>query len=195
VKGLARRVTAAAVAACLVGLVVCDLSIGSFQAWWDRHSLTASIVSSLLVLAVTALIVDEIVARRQRKERATSVAVQALIVYGQGRRTWNAVKASAADGKGKGNDAGSALEEWRALANMLLSASPALFEDPEARRFLEEVERFSALILSRLHRDDGTLRDEDRQHLEAEFSNVEQAVGPLMERLPKTDESLFEGPS
>jgi hypothetical protein len=32
VKGLARRVTAAAVAASLVVLVVCDLSIGSFQA-------------------------------------------------------------------------------------------------------------------------------------------------------------------
>jgi hypothetical protein len=195
VKGLARRVTAAAVAASLVVLVVCDLSIGSFQAWWDRHSLTANIVSSLLVLAVTALIVDEIVARRQRKERATSVAVQALIVYGQGRRTWNAVKSSAADAQGRGDDAGSVLEEWRALANMLLTASPALFEDPEARRFLEEVERFSGLILSRFRRSDGTLAEDDRQHLEAEFSKVEQAVGPLMARLPKVDESLFEGPS
>ena len=120
-KELARRVTAATVAASLVVLVVCDLSIGSFRAWWDRHSLTGSIVSSLLVLAVTALIFDEIVARRQRKERAITVAVQALIVYGQGRRTWNAVKSSAADGKGTGNGAGSALEEWRALANMLLT--------------------------------------------------------------------------
>jgi hypothetical protein len=195
VKELARRVTAATVADYLVVLVVCDLSIGSFRAWWDRHSLTGSIVSSLLVLAVTALIVDEIVARRQRKERAITVAVQALIVYGQGRRTWNAVKSSAADGKGTGNGAGSALEEWRALANMLLTASPALFEDPEARRFLEEVERFSGLILSRFRRSDGTLADDDRQHLEAEFSKVEQAVGPLMARLPKADESLFAGPS
>ncbi len=190
---LARRVTAVAVAASLVALVVCDLSIGSFQAWWDRRSLTASIVSSLLVLAVTALIVDEVVARRQRKERAMSVAVQALIVYGQGRRTWNAVKSSAADGKGKANGAGSPLDEWRALASMLLTASPALFEDPEARRFLEEVERFSGLILSRLHRSDGTLADGDRKHLEAEFTKVEQAVVPLMARLPETDESLFEG--
>jgi hypothetical protein len=195
VKGLARRVTAAAVAASLVVLVVCDLSIGSFQAWWDRRSLSASIVSNLLVLAVTALIVDEIVARRQRKERATSVAVQGLIVYGQGRRTWNAVKSSAADGKGTGNGAGSALEEWRALASMLLTASPALFEDPEARRFLEEVERFSGLVLSRFRRSDGALADHDRQQLEAEFSKVEQAVQPLMARLPKPDESLFEGPS
>ena len=132
-KELARRVTAATVAASLVVLVVCDLSIGSFRAWWDRHSLTASIVSSLLVLAVAALIVDGVVARRQRKEPAKSVTVQALIVYGQVRRTWNAVKSST-DGLGGGHDASSALEEWRGLANMLLTASPALFEEPEARR-------------------------------------------------------------
>jgi hypothetical protein len=195
VNGLARRVTAVAVAASLVALVVCDLSIGSFQAWWERRSLTASIVSSLLVLAVTALIVDEIVARRQRNERSASVAVQVLIVYGQARRTWNAVKSSADDRNGKGNGAGTGLEEWRALANMLLTASPALFDDPEARRFLEEVERFSGLILSKLHRSDGTLADDDRQRLEAEFSKVEQTVGPIMARLPTADESLFEGPN
>jgi hypothetical protein len=199
VKGLARRVTAAAVAASLVVLVVCDLLIGSFQAWWDRHSLAASIVSSLLVLAVTALIFDEIVARRQRKERAISVAVQAIIVYGQSQRTWNAVKSSGADGNGRGDGDGDGsaledLEEWKVLANMLLTASPALFEDPEARRFLEELERFSALVVSRFRRSDGTLADDDRQHLEAEFSKVEQAVGPLRARLPTADESLFEGP-
>ncbi|MGA8207965.1 MAG: hypothetical protein WB801_10390 [Candidatus Dormiibacterota bacterium] len=196
-KRLARRVVAAAVAASLVVLVVCDLLIGSFQGWWERHSLTASIVSSLLVLAVTALIFDEIVARRQRKERAISVAVQAIIVYGQGQRTWNAVKSSGVDRNGRGDGAGSALEdleEWKVLANMLLTASPALFEDPEARRFLEELERFSALVVSRVRRSDGTLADDDRQHLEAEFSKVEQAVGPLRARLPTADDSLLEGP-
>jgi len=196
VNGLARRVTAATVAASLVVLVVCDLLIGSFQAWWDRHSLAASIVSSLLVLAVTALIFDEIVARRQRKERAISVAVQAIIVYGQSERTWNAVKSSGAGGNGRGEGDGSDLveDEWKVLANMLLTASPALFEDPEARRFLEELERFSALVVSRLRRSDDTLADDDRQQLEAEFSKVEQAVGPLRARLPTADESLFEGP-
>jgi hypothetical protein len=193
VEHLARRVTAAAVAASLVVLVVCDLSIASFQKWWEHHALTTSIVSSLLVLAVAGLIVDEIVAHRQRKERATSVAVQALIVYGQGRRTWDAVKSSGPeDQDGAG---GGALEEWRALASMLLSASPALFEDPDARRFLEEVERFSGLILSKIHSSNGTLAEDDRRYLDAEFSKVEHAVGPLMARLSTTDRSLFEGTS
>jgi hypothetical protein len=194
VKELARRVTAAAVAASLVVLVACDLSIDSFQEWWVRHSLTASIVSNLLVLAVTALIVDEVVARRQRKERSASVAVQALIVYGQGQRTWHAVKSGAAETKGEGDRASGALEEWRALAGMLLTASPALFDDPEARRFLEEIERFSGLILSKLRRSDGTLADDDRPHLEAEFSKVEHAIRPLIARVPTADQSLFEGP-
>jgi hypothetical protein len=195
VNRLVRRVTAVAVAVSLVVLIICDLSIGSFRTWWERHSLTSSIVSNLLVLAVTGLIVDEVIARRQRKERSTSVAVQVLIVYGQARRTWNAVKSSSAERKGKGGDGGTALEEWRVLANMLLTASPAFFDDPEARRFLEEVERFSGLILSRLHKSDGTLADDDRRHLEAEFSKVEQTVSPIMARVPKADESLFEGPT
>ena len=192
VKRPAHGVAAVAVGASLVVLVVCDLTIGGFQAWWDRHSLTASIVSSLLVLAVTALIVDEVVARRQRNDRAMSVAVQALIVYGQGRRTWNAVRSSSTGEKGKASGAGSSLEEWRALANMLLTASPVLFEDPEARQFLEEAERFSGLILSRIHKSDGTIGDDDLKHLETEYVKVEQAVRPLMTRLPKADESLFE---
>jgi hypothetical protein len=193
-SGRARRVTAGAVAACLVALVIGDISFTGFQTWFDRHSFTSSIISSLLVLAVTGFIVDEIVARRQRKDRATSVTVQALIVYGQCRRAWQAVKSSASGHNGAQGGDGSALEEWRSLANMLLSASPALFEDPEARRFLEEVERFSGLLLTKIHRSDGALADGDLQLLENEFEKIEDAVRPLMARLPDWDESLFEGP-
>jgi hypothetical protein len=64
------------VVAAVVLLVVVgsDLWIDRARVWWDRHSITGSVVSNLLVLAVTALIVDEVVARRQRQERAVSVA-------------------------------------------------------------------------------------------------------------------------
>ncbi|MCU1493788.1 MAG: hypothetical protein JWO62_1552, partial [Acidimicrobiaceae bacterium] len=57
-----RRVAALGVALALLALVACDLWIQSVRVWWDQHSLTGSVVSSLLVLAVTALIVDEVVA-------------------------------------------------------------------------------------------------------------------------------------
>ena len=80
-----RRVAATTVVMTLATLVAYDVWIRGVRVWWDRHSLTGSIVASLLGLAVTALIVDEVVARRQRKERAVSVAVQSLIVYGQAR--------------------------------------------------------------------------------------------------------------
>jgi hypothetical protein len=71
-----RRIAAAAAAATLIALVVCDQCIASFRAWWDRHSFTGSVVANLLVLAITALIVDEVVARRQQRKRGVSVAVQ-----------------------------------------------------------------------------------------------------------------------
>jgi hypothetical protein len=70
-----RRLAAAGVALALLALVATDLWVKSARVWWDGHSLTGSVVSSLLVLAVTGLIVDEVVARRQRKERSVSVAV------------------------------------------------------------------------------------------------------------------------
>lgn len=148
-----RRVMAAAVALTLVALIASDLSIGRFRTWWDRHSLTGSIVSSLLVLAVTGLIVDEVVARRQRRERAISVAVQGLIVFGQARRACDAIMSSdTADTRSS-----AAAEELRTLASMLLTASPSLFDDPEAHRFLDQVERFSISMFRAANRSSGSV--------------------------------------
>src|SRR5580692_1924246 len=93
-----RRIAAASVAFGLVTLVACDLWIEGFRTWWDRHSLTGSVVSNLLVLAFTGLIVDEVVARRQRKQRRVSVAIQGLIVYSQARRAFNALMTDGATG-------------------------------------------------------------------------------------------------
>ena len=100
-------------------------------------------MANLLVVAFTALIVDEVVARRQQRKRGVSVAVQGLIVYGQARRAYGAVNASG-DG---GSDTLDASEELRTLASMLLTASSALFDDPVARRFLEQVERFAGSMI------------------------------------------------
>jgi hypothetical protein len=88
-----RWVAAAAIAATLLALVACEIWVTTVRAWWDRHSLTGDVVSSLLVVGATVLIFDEILARRQRKERAGSVAVQVLIVYGQAVRAYDALRA------------------------------------------------------------------------------------------------------
>jgi len=190
VKNRFRRAGAAGVAATLLALVACDLWIGGFRAWWDRHSFTGSVVSSLLVLAVTALIVDEVVARRQRRDRAVSVAVQGLIVFGQARRACDAVLASGT------NDLSStsAQDELRTLANMLLAASPNLFDDPEARLLLERVERISVSMLQSLSATPGSTQSADsRERLASQMAQAQAAVDPLVARIPIADRSGLEG--
>jgi hypothetical protein len=83
-------------------------------------------------VAFTALIVDEAIAKRQRRDRAFSVAAQVLIVFEQAHRAYKAATIEV-EGKASSYDAA---EELRSLANMLLSASPNLFDEPAARRFL-----------------------------------------------------------
>jgi hypothetical protein len=190
VNKLLRRIAAATVAVALMALVACDLWIGGFRDWWDRHSLTGSVVSNLLVLAVTALIVDEVVARRQRRERAESVAVQGLIVYAQARRANDALTATT----GPESPVGAASDELRTLASMLLTASPSLFDDPVARRFLEQAERFSALMLRLVSASShAPLSPNERQRLASEMSDLETTMKPLLARIPTGDGTLFGG--
>jgi hypothetical protein len=200
VHPLLRRLAGLVVALALLALVACDLWVGAIRSWWDRHSLTGSVVSNLLVLAVTALIVDEIVARRQRRERAVSVAVQGLIVYGQARRAADAIAAQAdaahadaAEDQGDGS-ADAAAEELRTLAAMLLTASPSLFDDSEARRFLDQVERFSVSMFRTVQASSGgPVSGEDRARLTTEMSDLRATVEPLLARIPAPDRSALEG--
>jgi hypothetical protein len=190
VRDLLRRAAAATVAISLLVLVACDLWVRGVRDWWDRHSLTSSVVANLLVLAVTALIVDEVVARRQRRDRAVTVAVQGLIVYGQARRANDVITAPT----GQETTAGDASDEVRTLASMLLTASPSLFDDPVARRFLEQVERCSWLMFRLVSASpDATMSSDARQHLASEMSSLEASMEPLMARLPTGDRTLFGG--
>ena len=111
------------------------------------------------MLGVTVLIIDEVLARRQRKERSVSVAVQAVIVYGQARHSYEAVMAAVVAGSDRGAGDGvvaeqgaqvDASDEVRILASMILIASPVLFDDPEARLFLEDVQRLAATMYGAL---------------------------------------------
>jgi hypothetical protein len=188
VNELLRRVAAGVVAIALVVLVTSDLWVGSVHDWWDRHSLTGSVVANLLVLAVTALIVDEVVARRQRRERGVSVAVQGLIVYNQARRVFEAVSAS---GHGR-EQADAAPEELRTLTTMLLTASSSLFDDREARRFLEQAERCTGLMVR--VSDGGTISDDHHARLSDEMARLRASVGPLRDRIPSEARSLLEDP-
>lgn len=186
-----KRVAGPFVTVVLVSLVATDLWAPAIQRFWNRHSLTSSVVSGVLVLAVTALVVDEVIARRQRKERAVSVAVQALIVYGQARRVWHSIVAD-----GGPDVAGEPSQELRTLAGMLLTASPSLFDDPDARLFLEATERFSAAAVQLLAaaRREGTAAATGGP-LASAMGQMQTAVSPMLARLPARDRDLLQGPS
>ena len=198
-----RWAAAVATSAVLLGLVACDVWVAGVRDWWDLHSFTSCVVSSLLVLGVTVLILDQVVARRQRKDRAVSVAVQAVIVYGQALRSYDAVVAIVvvgALGNGVGGDGAEldarrvdASDEVRNLAGMILVASPALFEDPEARLFLEEVQRlaanmYGALALHRTAVASPTAGDDGiAARLRAGRSQMDARLRPLAARVADKD--------
>jgi hypothetical protein len=182
----AKRVAASVVVVLLVLLLALDLGDAGLRGWWDGHAFTASVVSNLLVLAVAGLVVDEVVARRQRKERSVSVAVQAVIVYGQVRRTYAAVTAMS----GESPDVSEARDELRSLANMILVSSSNLFDDPEARLFLDEVQRLAATVLAVAVGSGSMKSNTDR--LSGEMGAVEAAVKPLLARIPEDQRAALE---
>jgi hypothetical protein len=96
-----RIASAVLVMATMLALVAGDVWDAAMRSWWSRHSFTGDVVSSLLIVGVTALIFDELVARRQRKARAVSVAVQAAIVYSQSRRVYDAASQARTKPTGK----------------------------------------------------------------------------------------------
>jgi hypothetical protein len=181
VKLSAQRLAAGGIATALLALVICDLTIRGFRLWWDSHSVTSSVVSNLLVLGVAALIVDEVIARRQRNARATSVAVQAIIVYDQASRAFDSALAGFDDPDQSSADSP---EELRTLAGMLLTSSPSLFDDPEARLFLESVQRLAGTIV-RAFSSSPVVRTSrpSRDSLIAEMSQVRVSAAPLIARL------------
>jgi hypothetical protein len=173
-----RRLGAVLIACALIALVVCDLTVSGFRAWWDAHALTTSVVSSLLIVGATALIFDEVVAYRQRKNRAVAVAAQALIVYTQAREAYQAVMAS-------DDSASGAPSELRDLASSLLVAAPSLFDDPPARAFLLQADQLMSALYEAVAQSGGPHQASGRQdHLTDLMSRLQQAYEPLLARFP-----------
>ena len=178
---LIRRGAAVLIAAALVAIVVCDVDFRSFAAWWDKHAVTTSIISSLLIVGATALIFNEVVAYRQRQERALSVAAQSLIVYGQARVAYQSVMASASNPSAPDGTP----DELRDLASNLLVASPNLFDDPPARNFLLQLDRLMGSLFAAANGRAGH-PDSQRQidRLTDQMNQVQASFQPLMARFP-----------
>ena len=132
-------------AAILVSLAACvlvsfDLTDVRWRAWWDVHALTTDTVSGIVVLAITLLIVDQVVRLRQTKDRSRAIAAQAAIMVAQGIRSGNAVS-QALSGSG---DKDSANDEFRTYMMMLLVGAPVLIDERTSRTFLEQAQYLGA---------------------------------------------------
>jgi hypothetical protein len=146
----------AAAAATLVAcvLVILDLTNDGLRRWWDGHALTTDTIAGLLVLLITALVVDQVVRLRQINNRSRAVAIQAAIIMTQANRASQAVSQALA---GSG-DRDAADQEFRAYTSMLLSAAPVLIDAQMSRNFLEKAQHLDgemAVALSMLARKPG----------------------------------------
>jgi hypothetical protein len=181
-RRLIRRVGALLIAAAIVFLIVYDIVRGrGFSAWWDKHAITASLVSDLLIVGATALIFDEVQAYRRRKDRSLTVAAQGLIVYGQAREAYQAVMANLSDP----SSGTSVPDELKDLASNLLVASPSLFDDPDARDFLLQLDRLMAALFAAANgqgdRPDGLGQTVG---LTNRMNDVDASFQPLVARFP-----------
>ena len=170
------------IAAAIVVLIVYDLTYGrGFSLWWDKHAITTSLISDLLIVGATALIFDEVQGYRQRKDRSLTVAAQGLIVYGQAREAYQAVMANLSDPSADGD----VPDELKDLASNLLVASPTLFDDPDARDFLLRLDRLMAALFTVANghgdRPDGLGQTVS---LTNRMNDVESSFEPLVARFP-----------
>jgi len=177
---------AAAVLTVVLALIALDVVDHAFSTWFDRHSFATDAVSTLLGLAVAALVVDRISARRSLRDRAQVMAAQGAMIAAQALRATQAVT-SALDGSG---DRDSAADELRTFMTMMLTAAPALMDAPQTREFLERSQHLAAELARAL----GVTRSGDRpddidQRLNDAAGQVRAAVQPLLQTLDVNQQS------
>jgi hypothetical protein len=120
-------------------LVILDLTDEAIRRWWIGHALTTDTVSGLLVLAITLLVVDQLVRLRQLRGRARAIGAQAMIILAQATRAAREISAAVTQGRGPGNREDAA-DEFRTYMIMLLVGAPLLIDERTSRAFLEQAQ-------------------------------------------------------
>jgi hypothetical protein len=164
----------------VLALIALDIVDNSFNTWFDHHSFTTDAVSTLLGLAVAALVVDRISARRRLRDRAQVMAAQGAMVAAQGLRATQTVT-SVLDGYGDREAAG---DELRTYLTMMLTGAPMLMEAPQTRAFLETSQHLAAelaraLVVTRT----GDHPDDVDQRLGDAADQVRVTLEPLLQTL------------
>ena len=165
----------------MLALVVVELTDAGQRRWWAAHPLTTDTVAGLLVLLVTVLVVNQLLNRRQGRQRGHAVAAQAAILVTQAGRSARAVS-SAIDGSG---DRDAASDAFRTYMMMLLISAPVLIDDPVARRFLEQAQYLGGAMAGLIARmdgpEDGAALPGDR--LDDVRQQLDKAAAPLLQLL------------
>jgi hypothetical protein len=181
----------AAVLAMLItlALVVAELTDAGQRRWWTAHPLTTDTVGGLLVLLVTVLVVNQLLSRRQARQRSHAVAAQAAIIGAQAARATRAVS-SVTGGSG---DRDAASDGFRTYMMMLLVGAPVLIDDPVARHFLEQAQYLGGIMARTLAQIDkstgGSAPPGDS--LDDAAQQLQSAAAPLLQLLsPKVRDSI-----
>jgi len=133
-------VAAAIVTALVLALVLLELLDAGVRRFWSDHSLTADTVAGLLVVAITVLVVDQVVRQRQVRDQGRATGAHAAIMLTQAKR---AVEATLAV-RDRDGDRVAAGDAVRTYLLVLLVGAPVLMEDRVARRFLEQAQVLAA---------------------------------------------------
>jgi hypothetical protein len=172
-------------------LVILDLTDAGLRRWWDGHALTTDTIAGLLVLMITALVVNQVVLLRQGSNRARAVAVQVAIMMTQANRAAQAVSRVMA---GPG-DRDAAYEEFRTYTLMLLSVAPLLIDATVPRNFLEKAQNLDgemAWALSVLARAPGQ-ESSPATRLDDALQALKTASTPLLQNLDAQTRSAVRG--
>jgi len=171
-KGLQGGFTTVAVTVVTLSLVVLELADRSFRGWLAARPFTADTAAGILVVGITVLIVNQVLAVRQLRERSRAIAAQAAIVLGQATRATQATS----DAVGGSGDRATARDEVRTYMTMLLIAAPILIDAKTSRTFWEEAQKLGAQLVNVL-----TAAAEDSGNVAQSTSLLNEALQQLSE--------------
>lgn len=182
----------AAVTALTVALIALDVADRSFRRFWATHALTADTVAGLLVVALTVLVVNQVLNRRQLAARSRVIAAQAGFVVAQGRHCVQAVRSLHSEE----GDRDTAVNEARSYSLMLMVAAPVLIDSSVGRAFLEQAQRLAGEVARFLTESDHAGPGSDHARgLEEAIEHLRTAAAPLLEVLTSSERSAVQGQS
>jgi hypothetical protein len=130
----------ALVNALVLALVLLELLDRGVRRFSSDHPLTADTVAGVLVVAITVVVVDQILRYRQIQGQSRAIGAHAAIMLSQARGAVDATVAM----RDQHGDRAAARDAVQTYLLVLLVGAPVLIQEPRARRFLEQAQVLAA---------------------------------------------------